>query len=59
MKKEFYTPAEVAELLGVTYATALRWIKYDSGIPFVKIGRSYRIRVDVFDKFTSTEHKND
>ena len=59
MDKQFYTPAEVADLLGVNYATALRWIKYDSKIPYVKVGRSYRIRVDVFEKFTSTEHKND
>lgn len=59
MNKQFYSPSDVADLLGVSYATALQWIKYDSKIPYVKVGRSYRIRVDVFEKFTSTEHKND
>ena len=54
MNKEFYTPKDIAELLGIGYATALQWIKYDSGIPYIKVGRTYRVKVDVFDKFTST-----
>lgn len=58
MERKFYTPKEISNLLGVSYSTALQWIKYDSGIPYVKVGRSYRIKADVFDKFTS-EHKRD
>ena len=57
MNKKFYTPQEIADMLEVNYSTALRWIKYDSGIPYVKVGRSYRIKVEVFDKFTSTAPK--
>ena len=55
MDKEFYTPSDIAERLGVSYATALQWIKYDSKIPYIKIGRTYRVKVEVFDKFTSSE----
>lgn len=36
------TPAEVAEILNVAYATALNFVKY-SGVPYVKIGRQYRV----------------
>ena len=57
MNKKFYTPQDVADLLGVSYATALKWIRYESGIPYIKVGRSYRVKVEVFDKFTSTEDK--
>lgn len=55
MNKGFYTPKEIAALLGVSYATVLHWLKYDSGIPYVKVGRSYRVKVEVFDKFTSSK----
>ena len=44
--------------IGVSYATALFWLKY-SGISYVKVGRTYRVKAEVFEKFTSTEHKND
>lgn len=40
------TPAEVAECLNISYDTALHMIKY-SGIPYVKIGRQYRVSEDV------------
>lgn len=36
------TPCDVAEILGVSYATALAFIKY-SGIDCIKIGRQYRV----------------
>ena len=58
MNKQFYSPSDVADLLGVSYATALFWLKY-SGISYVKVGRTYRVKAEVFEKFTSTEHKND
>ena len=40
------SPAEVAERLNVSYDTALQMIKY-GGIPYVKIGRQYRVSEDV------------
>lgn len=42
------SPAEVAERLNVSYDTALQMIKY-SGIPYVKIGRQYRVSEAVID----------
>ena len=36
------SPAEVADCLGISYDTALHMIKY-SGLPYVKIGRQYRV----------------
>lgn len=36
------TPHEVAEILGVSYETALVFIKY-SGIDYLRIGRQYRV----------------
>ena len=42
------SPAQVAERLGVSYDTALQLIKY-SGIPYVRIGRQYRVSEAVID----------
>ena len=42
------TPHEVAERLNVSYDTALRIIK-SSGIPYLKIGRQYRVSEQVFN----------
>ena len=42
------TPAEVAERLSISYDTALQLIKY-SGLPYLKIGRQYRISEDVIN----------
>ena len=42
------TPAEVAERLSISYDTALHMIKY-SGLPYVKIGRQYRVSEDVIN----------
>ncbi len=36
------TPNDVAEILGVSYETALAFIKY-SGIDYFRIGRQYRV----------------
>ena len=49
------TPAEVAERLNISYDTALDMIKY-SGLPYVKVGRQYRVSEDVLnDILTSDE----
>lgn len=42
------SPADVAERLNVSYDTALQMIKY-SGIPYVKIGRQYRVSENVIN----------
>ena len=36
------TPTDVASILNVSYDTALAYIKR-SGIPYIKIGRQYRV----------------
>lgn len=42
------TPHEVADRLNVSYDTALRIIK-SSGIPYLKIGRQYRVSEQIFN----------
>ena len=46
------TPHEVAERMNVSYETALRIIK-SSGIPYLKIGRQYRVNEQVFNDLVS------
>ena len=46
------TPAEVADRLNISYDTALTMIK-TSGIPYLKIGRQYRVNEAVIDELTS------
>lgn len=46
------TPAEVAERLNISYDTALHMIK-TSGIPYLQIGRQYRVNEAVIDELTS------
>ena len=48
------TPAEVAERLNISYDTALTMIKY-SGIPYVKIGRQYRVSEDVLNDLLTSD----
>lgn len=45
---------EVAEILGVSYETALAFIKY-STIDYIKVGRSYRVAEDKLTKFLLQE----
>jgi excisionase family DNA binding protein len=44
------TPHDVADILKVSYETALEFIKY-SGIDYIKIGRQYRISKDKLTAF--------
>lgn len=44
------TPRDVAEILGVSYETALAFIRY-SGIDYVKIGRQYRVSETKLEAF--------
>lgn len=52
--KNFYSPSDIADMLDVSYATALEWVKH-SGIPYIKVGRNYRVNIKVFDSFTAAE----
>lgn len=49
------TPAEVAERLRVSYDTALHLIKY-SGLPYLKIGRQYRMSEAVLDDLITRDY---
>lgn len=47
---EMLTPHDVAEIMKVSYETALEFIKY-SGIDYIKIGRQYRVTKDKLTAF--------
>ena len=47
---EMLTPKEVAEILKVSYETALEFIRY-SGIDYIKIGRQYRVSREKLKKY--------
>ena len=42
MADRYMTPAEVAEMLKISYDKALELIKY-SGVEYVQVGRQYRV----------------
>ena len=46
------TPYDIAELLQVSYDTALEFIK-NSGIQYIKVGKQYRVSEKVFHTFIS------
>lgn len=48
--KEFYSPQEIANMLGVTRKTIYNWI-VDNNINAVKIGRSWRISHQELQRF--------
>ena len=47
---EMLTPREVAEILKVSYETALAFIKY-SGIDYIKVGSQYRVSAEKLKAF--------
>jgi excisionase family DNA binding protein len=52
--KRFYTPQEVANLLGVSSTTVMSRI-HDGALPAVRVSdRIYRIPVPAFERFVST-----
>lgn len=51
MKKEFLSANDISDIIGMSYAKALAFIKY-SGIKYIKINRSYYVRKDTFAEFT-------
>lgn len=44
------TPKEVAEILQVSYDSALAFIKY-SGVDYIMVGRQYRVSQKKFEAF--------
>ena len=51
----FYTPMEISEILKISYNVALDYIR-NSGIPYQRIGRQYRVSVDAFNEFVKETH---
>ena len=51
----FYTPSDIADILKISYDTALTWIK-TSGVEYFMVGRQYRVTKASFEKmFVSAE----
>ena len=50
------TPYDIADILQVSYDTALEFIK-NSGIAYIRIGRQYRIAETVFNAFVSADNQ--
>lgn len=46
---EYYTPEQVAEILGVTEGTLANWRSQQKGPPYEKNGRAISYRVDLFE----------
>ena len=44
------TPHEIANIMKISYPTALEFIKH-SGIDYIKIGNQYRVCEDKFNDF--------
>ena len=47
---EYLTPKEISELFNISYDNALVFIK-GSGVPYVKVGRQYRVSKSKLDDF--------
>ena len=47
---EMLTPKEVAEILKISYESALGFIKY-SGLDYIKVGNQYRVSKDKLEAF--------
>ena len=52
---DILTIKEVAELLRISEATALRWLKSEKITGFVRVGRQWRIRKKDFDQLIDYE----
>ena len=50
--KKFYNAKDLTKIMGICYAKALAFIKY-SGIPYIKINRTYLVEKTVFARFVS------
>lgn len=50
--QQFYTPAEIAAILKISYEGALSFIR-NSGIKYIKVGRQYRVSEMDFNEYIS------
>lgn len=53
---EMLTPQQIADILQVSYDTALAFVRY-SGIDYIKIGRQYRVSSDKLESFLMQKGK--
>lgn len=56
-EKQFYRPAEIATIMGVTKATVRRWIK-EGEIEAVKMKNRYYIDRSVLCEFSNNSNNN-
>ena len=47
---DFLTPQDIADILKISYDSALAWIK-QSGIDYLKVGRQYRVSAEKLQTF--------
>ena len=47
---EFLTPYDIADILHISYDSALVWIK-QSGIDYLRVGRQYRVSAEKLQAF--------
>ena len=53
---KYLTPHEIADILQISYDKALEFVKY-SGIPYIKIGRQYRVEETAFKALLSKKRR--
>lgn len=53
---EMLTPQQIADILQVSYETALSFVRY-SGIDYIRIGRQYRVSRDKLESFLKQKGK--
>ena len=49
-EKEYLSPTEIAELLGIAEGTVREWLRRGE-LKGIKVGRQWRIKRDILDKF--------
>lgn len=54
MKREFYTPTQVSQILGIRLQTVYMFLETGK-IPAMRIKTRWRIPIDMFDKWVETE----
>ena len=53
----FYTPYQISLMFGISYHTALEWIK-NSGIRYTKVGKKYLVPKNYFNALTDSQNFN-
>lgn len=47
---QYLTPNDIADILSLSYDSALAFVKH-SGVPYLKVGRQYRVASDTLRLF--------